>query len=91
MAIRIGSNSPRIPAAKLLVPITKMAIAVLVMGTSSFAAGILGELLPIRIAIAVIGATSGVTAVVFLFATMGIRRRLRSEMQQQSDSTRAYL
>jgi predicted MFS family arabinose efflux permease len=68
-----------------------MALAILVMGTSSFAAGILGELLPIRLAIAVIGATSGITAVVFLLATMGIRRRLRSEMQQQSDSTRAYL
>jgi hypothetical protein len=62
-----------------------MAIAILVMGTSSFAAGILGEFLPIRIAIAVIGATSGVTAVVFLLATMGIRKRLRSEMQQQSN------
>jgi len=67
-----------------------MAIAILVMGTSSFAAGILGELLPIRLAIAVIGATSGITAVVFLLATMGIRKRLHSEMQQQSDSTRAY-
>jgi hypothetical protein len=63
-----------------------MAIAILVMGTSSFAAGILGELLPIRLAIAVIGATSGITAAVFLLATMGIRRRLRSEMQQQLNS-----
>jgi hypothetical protein len=62
-----------------------MAIAILVMGTSSFAAGVLGEILPIRIAIAVIGATSGITAVVFLVATTGIRQRLRSEMQLQSN------
>ena len=68
-----------------------MGFAMLVTGLSSIGTGILGEILPIRIAIALVAGISGLCSLSYLLGTIGLRKRLRSEMQQQSDSTRAYL
>ena len=59
------------------------AFATLVMGVSSIVAGILGEFLPIRTSIAIMGLASGVAAVVYLFGTAKLRERLRTESPQQ--------
>ena len=59
------------------------AFATLMMGVSSIVAGILGEFLPIRTSIAIMGLTSGMAAVVYLFGTAKLRARLRSEQPQQ--------
>ena len=68
-----------------------MGFAMLVTGLSSIGTGILGEIFPIRIAIALVAGISGLCSLSYLLGTIGLRKRLRSEMQQQSDSTRAYL
>ena len=68
-----------------------MGFAMLVTGLSSIGTGILGEIFPIRIAIAIVAGISGLCSLSYLLGTIGLRKRLRSEMQQQSDSTRAYL
>lgn len=59
------------------------AFATLVMGVSSIVAGILGEFLPIRTSIAIMGLASGVAAVIYLFGTAKLRERLRTESPQQ--------
>lgn len=59
------------------------AIATLVMGVSSIIAGVLGEFLPIRGSIAIMGLSSGVAAVVYLLGTAKLRARLRTELPQQ--------
>jgi MFS family permease len=61
-----------------------MGFAMLVTGLSSIGTGILGEFLPIRIAIALIAGISGLCSLSYLLGTIGLRKRLRSEMQQQS-------
>ena len=68
-----------------------MGFAMLVTGLSSIGTGILGEIFPIRIALALVAGISGLCSLSYLLGTIGLRKRLRSEMQQQSDSTRAYL
>ena len=61
-----------------------MGFAMLVTGLSSIGTGILGEFLPIRIAIALVAGISGLCSLSYLLGTIGLRKRLRSEMQQQS-------
>ncbi len=61
-----------------------MGFAMLVTGLSSIGTGILGELFPIRIAIAIVAGISGLCSLSYLLGTIGLRKRLRSEMQQQS-------
>ena len=68
-----------------------MGFAMLVTGLSSIGTGILGEIFPIRIALALVAGISGLCSLSYLLGTIGLRKRLRSEMQPQSDSTRAYL
>jgi MFS family permease len=68
-----------------------MGFAMLVTGLSSIGTGVLGEIFPIRIAIALVAGISGLCSLSYLLGTIGLRKRLRTEMQQQSDSTRAYL
>jgi len=60
-----------------------MGFAMLVTGLSTIGTGILGEIFPIRIAIAIVAAISVLCSLSYLFGTMGIRKRLRSEMLQQ--------
>jgi MFS family permease len=60
-----------------------MGFATLVMGISSVVAGVLGEIFPIRIAIALIAVICGLASTAYLFGTIGMRKRLRSEMLQQ--------
>jgi len=67
-----------------------MGFAMLATGLSSIGTGVLGEILPIRIAIALVAGISGLCSLSYLLGTIGLRKRLRTEMQQQSDSTRAY-
>jgi MFS family permease len=67
-----------------------MGFAMLVTGLSSIGTGVLGEIFPIRIAIALVAGISGLCSLSYLLGTIGLRKRLRTEMQQQSDSTRAY-
>lgn len=59
------------------------AIATLMMGISSIVAGVLGEFLPIRVSIAIMGFSSGVAAVVYIVGTAKLRARLRTELPQQ--------
>ena len=61
-----------------------MGFAMLVTGLSSIGTGILGEIFPIRIAIAIVAGISGLCSLSYLLGTIGLRKRLRSEMQQQS-------
>jgi MFS family permease len=61
-----------------------MGFAMLVTGISSIGTGILGEIFPIRIAIALVAGLSGLCSLSYLLGTIGLRKRLRSEMQQQS-------
>jgi MFS family permease len=61
-----------------------MGFAMLVTGLSSIGTGILGEIFPIRIAIAIVAGISGIASCCYLIGSMGLRRRLRSEMQLQS-------
>ena len=68
-----------------------MGFAMLVTGLSSIGTGILGEIFPIRIALALVAGISGLCSLSYLLGTIGLRKRLRSDMQPQSDSTRAYL
>jgi MFS family permease len=63
-----------------------MGFATLVMGLSSLLTGVLGEIFPIREAIAIIAVICGVFSAVFLFGTIGLRKRLRSEMLLQPNS-----
>ena len=67
-----------------------MGFAMLVTGLSSIGTGVLGEIFPIRIAIALVAGISGLCSLSYLLGTIGLRKRLRTEMQQQSDSTRVY-
>jgi MFS family permease len=67
-----------------------MGFAMLATGLSSIGTGVLGEIFPIRIAIALVAGISGLCSLSYLLGTIGLRKRLRTEMQQQSDSTRAY-
>ena len=60
-----------------------MGFAMLVTGLSSIGTGILGEILPIRIAIALVAGISGLCSLSYLLGTFGLRKRLRSEMQLQ--------
>ena len=60
-----------------------MGFAMLVTGLSSIGTGILGELFPIRIAIAIVAGISGLCSLSYLLGTFGLRKRLRSEMQLQ--------
>jgi hypothetical protein len=60
-----------------------MGFATLVMGISSVVAGVLGEIFPIRIAIALIAVICGLASTSYLFGTIGMRKRLRIEMLQQ--------
>ena len=60
-----------------------MGFAMLVTGLSSIGTGILGEFLPIRIAIALVAGISGLCSLSYLLGTFGLRKRLRSEMQLQ--------
>ena len=62
-----------------------MGFAMLVTGLSSIGTGILGEIFPIRIAIAIVAGISGLCSLSYLLGTIGLRKRLRSEMQQQSN------
>jgi MFS family permease len=62
-----------------------MGFAMLVTGISSIGTGILGEIFPIRIAIALVAGLSGLCSLSYLLGTIGLRKRLRSEMQQQSN------
>jgi hypothetical protein len=61
-----------------------MGFAMLVTGLSSIGTGILGEIFPIRIAIAIVAGISGIASCSYLIGSMGLRRRLRNEMQLQS-------
>ena len=65
-----------------------MGFATLVMGISSVGAGALGELFPIRVAIAIIAAISGLASGAYLLGTIGLRRNLRSGLQPQSNAPR---
>jgi hypothetical protein len=56
----------------------------LVTGLSTIGTGILGEIFPIRIAIAIVAGISGIASSGYLIGSMGLRRRLRNEMQLQS-------
>ena len=60
-----------------------MGFAMLVTGLSSIGTGILGEIFPIRIAIAIVAGISGMASCCYLIGSMGLRTRLRSEMLQQ--------
>jgi MFS family permease len=60
-----------------------MGFAMLVTGLSTIGTGILGEIFPIRIAIAIVAAISMLCSLSYLLGTMGLRKRLRSEMLQQ--------
>lgn len=60
-----------------------MGFAMLVTGLSTIGTGILGEIFPIRIAIATVAAISVLCSLSYLLGTFGLRRRLRSEMLQQ--------
>ena len=62
-----------------------MGFAMLATGISSIGTGILGEILPIRVAIALVAGISGLCSLSYLLGTIGLRKRLRSEMQQQSN------
>ncbi|MFM1839084.1 MAG: hypothetical protein RIS37_350, partial [Actinomycetota bacterium] len=46
--------------------------------------GLLGEIFPIRIAIAIVAGVSGLASVVYLVGTIGLRQRLRNGLQPQS-------
>ena len=61
-----------------------MGFAMLVTGLSSIGTGILGEIFPIRIAIAIVAGISGLCSLSYLLGTIGLRKRLRSAMQLQS-------
>jgi MFS family permease len=61
-----------------------MGFAMLVTGLSTIVTGILGEIFPIRIAIALVAGVSGLCSVAYLVGSLGLRKRLRSEMQLQS-------
>jgi len=61
-----------------------MGFAMLVTGLSSIGTGILGEIFPIRIAIAIVAGISGMASCCYLIGSMGLRKRLRSEMLPQS-------
>ena len=61
-----------------------MGFAMLVTGLSTIGTGILGEIFPIRIAIAIVAAISMLCSLSYLLGTMGLRKRLRSEMLPQS-------
>ena len=60
-----------------------MALATLVMGLSSVASGLLGELFPVRTAIAIMGGSAVVAASIFMMLTHSLRRQLRGEITQQ--------
>lgn len=66
-----------------------MGFATLVMGLSSVLTGLLGEVFPIREAIAIIALICGVFSAVFLIGTMGLRRNLRNGLQPQSNALHA--
>ena len=53
-----------------------MGLAMLMTGSSSIATGLLGEIFPIRIAIAIVASIACVASLVYLMATLGIRKRL---------------
>ncbi|CAB5063562.1 unannotated protein [freshwater metagenome] len=53
-----------------------MGLAMLMTGSSSIATGLLGEIFPIRIAIAIVASIACVVSLVYLVATLGIRKRL---------------
>ena len=61
-----------------------MGFAMLVTGLSTIGTGILGEIFPIRIAIAIVAGISGIASCCYLIGSMGLRKRLRSEMPLQS-------
>jgi hypothetical protein len=61
-----------------------MGFAMLVTGLSSIVTGILGEIFPIRVAIALVAGISGLASLSYLLGSLGLRKRLRSEMQLQS-------
>jgi hypothetical protein len=61
-----------------------MGLAMLVTGLSSIVTGILGEIFPIRVAIALVAGISGLASLSYLLGSLGLRKRLRSEMQLQS-------
>ena len=61
-----------------------MGFAMLMTGISAVVTGLLGEIFPIRIAIAIIAGISGLASLSYLLGTIGLRKRLRSEMQLQS-------
>jgi hypothetical protein len=48
----------------------------LMTGSSSIATGLLGEIFPIRIAIAIVAIISCVASLVYLVATLRLRKRL---------------
>jgi MFS family permease len=61
-----------------------MGFAMLITGLSTIGTGILGEIFPIRIAIATVAAISVLCSLSYLLGTIGLRKRLRSEMLPQS-------
>ena len=61
-----------------------MGFAMLVTGISTIVTGLLGEIFPIRIAIAIVAGVSGLASVVYLVGTIGLRQRLRNGLQPQS-------
>jgi len=61
-----------------------MGFAMLVAGLSTIGTGILGEIFPIRIAIAIVAGISGIASCSYLIGTTGLSRRLRNAMPLQS-------
>jgi hypothetical protein len=63
-----------------------MGFAMLVTGLSTIGTGILGEIFPIRIAIAIVAGISGIASFSYLIGSMGLRRRLRALSLTQPQS-----
>jgi len=61
-----------------------MGFAMLITGISTVVTGLLGEIFPIRIAIAIVAGVSGIASFVYLLGTIGLRQRLRNDLQPQS-------
>ena len=65
-----------------------MGFAMLVTGISTISTGLLGEIFPVRIAIAIVAATAGFASLVYLFGTIGLRKNLRNGLRLQSTELR---
>lgn len=55
-----------------------MGFAMLVTGISTILTGLLGEIFPVRTAIAVVAGIAGIASLLYLFGTIGLRKRLRA-------------